>query len=50
MASKTQKTEMKRLRRDNGMGRKRKNAQENKGTTLSAAALFGDVKTPAKKK
>lgn len=50
MASKTRATELKRLRRDKGMGRKRKNALSNLGSTPSAAVLFGDEAAPAKKK
>lgn len=42
MASKTRRTELKRIRRDKGQNRKRKNALENHGTTKSAAELFGD--------
>ncbi|MBX3019923.1 MAG: hypothetical protein KF767_18695 [Bdellovibrionaceae bacterium] len=49
MASKTAATEMKRLMRNNSMGRKRKNANENHGTTKSAAVLFGDEAPKAKK-
>jgi|GEM_PF-3430611 len=50
MASKTQKTEHQRLQRNKGMGRKRKNALNNQGSTKSEAVLFGDVPAPAKKK
>lgn len=42
MASKTRATELKRIRRDKRMGRKRKNAAENHGTSKSAKELFGD--------
>lgn len=42
MASKTKATELKRNRRDKRMGRKRKNAAANRGTTKSPRALFGD--------
>lgn len=42
MASKTKKTELKRLLRNKGQNRKRKNALENKGSTKSEKALFGD--------
>lgn len=44
MASKTKATEMKRTRRNQRMGRKRKSNLENHGTTKSAAVLFGDKK------
>lgn len=44
MASKTIATEKRRLMRNKGMGRARKNANENHGTTKSAAVLFGDKK------
>lgn len=42
MASKTKRTELKRTRRDARMGKKRKAANRNKGTTKSAKELFGD--------
>lgn len=42
MASKTRATELKRIRRDKRMGRKRKNANENRGTSKSPKVLFGD--------
>jgi hypothetical protein len=42
MASKTSATEMKRTRRNARMGRKRKNASENHGSTKSQKELFGD--------
>jgi hypothetical protein len=42
MASKTSATEMKRKRRDAGMGRKRKNNSDNHGSTKSQKELFGD--------
>ncbi|MFN7263059.1 MAG: hypothetical protein ACK5RO_00240 [Pseudobdellovibrionaceae bacterium] len=42
MASKTAATEMKRKRRDARMGRKRKNAAKNQGSTKSQKQLFGD--------
>lgn len=45
MASKTKATEMKRTRRNQRMGSKRKSALEKNGTTPSAAVLFGDVKS-----
>lgn len=42
MASKTQATESKRTRRNARMGRKRKNAAANHGSTKSQKELFGD--------
>lgn len=48
MASKTSATEMRRLKRNKGMGRDRKNNLKNHGSTKSAAVLFGD--TPASPK
>lgn len=42
MASKTKITELKRKRRDKGMGRKRKNKTDNTGSTKSQKTLFGD--------
>jgi len=42
MASKTIATEKKRLMRNKRMGRKRKAANENHGSTKSAKQLFGD--------
>jgi len=42
MASKTKKTEMRRLRKSKGMGRKRKNKTTKVGSTKSAKALFKD--------
>lgn len=42
MASKTRATELKRMRRDAGQGRKRKAKSRNHGTTPSQAKLFGD--------
>lgn len=50
MASKTQATEKRRLLRNKGMGRTRKNANKNNGTTKSAAVLFGDEKIAKKAK
>ena len=44
MASKTRATEIKRIRRDKRMGSKRKSQLEIKGSTKSAAVLFGDAK------
>lgn len=42
MASKTKATEMKRTRRNKRMGQARKASLEKKGTTPTAAVLFGD--------
>lgn len=42
MASKTKATELKRMKRNSGMGKKRKAKLRNKGTTQSAKSLFGD--------
>ncbi len=42
MASKTRATELKRIRRDNRMGTKRKAAARTQGTTKSAKVLFKD--------
>jgi hypothetical protein len=42
MASKTMKLEHKRKRRDSRMGKKRKAALENKGSTKSPKVLFKD--------
>lgn len=42
MASKTKKTEFRRLRKKANMGKKRKAANRNKGTTKSQKVLFGD--------
>ncbi len=44
MASKTFATEFKRSRRDARMGKKRKASLRSKGSTKSAAVLFGDKK------
>ena len=44
MASKTRATELKRIRRNSGMGKRRKAKANAKGTTLSKAKLFGDEK------
>jgi hypothetical protein len=49
MASKTAATEKKRLLRNKSMGRDRKNSNENYGTTLRAAVLFGDEVAGARK-
>lgn len=42
MASATKITEFRRTRKKSKMGRKRKAQNRNKGTTRSAAELFGD--------
>jgi hypothetical protein len=42
MASKTMRTKLKRKRRDQRMGHKRKAKNENQGTTKSDKELFGD--------
>lgn len=42
MASKTKITEFRRKRKQSKSGKKRKAANRNKGTTKSAAKLFGD--------
>lgn len=42
MASKTRATELKRIRRDKNMGKKRKSAARTKGSTKSAKTLFKD--------
>ncbi|MGE3757921.1 MAG: hypothetical protein AB7H97_09195 [Pseudobdellovibrionaceae bacterium] len=42
MASKTKKTELQRMKRNSGMGKKRKAKLRNQGTTKSAKTLFGD--------
>ncbi len=42
MASKTKITEFRRKRKQSNAGKKRKAANRNKGTTKSAAKLFGD--------
>jgi hypothetical protein len=44
MASKTDKTEMKRLKRNKRMGGKRKSKLRTSGSTKSPADLFGDKK------
>lgn len=42
MASKTKKTTFRRKRKQSNMGKTRKAALRNKGTTKSKAELFGD--------
>ena len=42
MASKTKATELKRKRRDQAGGKKRKASARTKGTTRSKSELFGD--------
>lgn len=42
MASKTKATELKRVRRDKNMGKKRKSASRTKGSTKSPKVLFKD--------
>ncbi len=44
MASKTKATELKRLKRNKGMGKTRKAKLRNQGSTKSPAVLFQDEK------